>query len=108
MEPKEEELEDPKDEEELEKPDEPEAPDEPEDPKEDDEEPNALPAAPVAPVVVVPVVVPVFAPVGVIPPAIGAGCPNNPMAGTLCSPLWMMRQSSFPVIGSRYLFRRKR
>ena len=63
----------------------------PEEPKEDDE-PNVLVEAPPAPVV---------APVGVMPPCICACCPNNPMAGTLASPRWMIRQSSFPVMGSR-------
>lgn len=74
-------MEDPKEEEELEKPE------ELEEANDDEDEPNVLPEAPVAPVVVVPVVVPGLAPVGVIPPACAAGCPNSPMAGTLCSPL---------------------
>lgn len=83
------------------KPDEPNPDeDEPEDPKPEDDAPNPpLEAVPVP--VVVPVVVPVLAPVGVIPPCAVTACPNKPMAGTLASPKWMMRQSSFPVIGSR-------
>lgn len=43
---------------------------------------------------------PFVAPVGVIPVR-GRGWPNKPMDGTLASPRWMMRQSSFPVMGSR-------
>ncbi len=63
----------------------------PEEPKEDPE-PNEPVEVPPAPVV---------APVGVMPFCIiGACCPNKPMAGTLASPRWMIRQSSFPVMGS--------
>ena len=43
----------------------------------------------------------VLAPVGVMPPTACSVWPNNPIGGTFCSPSWMMRQSSFPVIGFR-------
>ena len=92
----EEEPEEPKGEEEDE-PDEPkgEEEDEPDEPKAEDD-PNELVEA-----VPVPVPVPVLAPVGVMPAVCCAAWPNKPMAGTLASPRWMMRQSSFPVMGSR-------
>jgi hypothetical protein len=57
----------------------------------DEEEPKEL-FAPPAPLVI---------PVGVMPfCCICTCCPNRPTAGTVASPRWMMRQSSFPVIGS--------
>jgi len=55
----------------------------------DEDEPKELFATPPAPVVI---------PVGVMPLCIV--WPNKPVAGTVASPKWMMRQSSFPVIGS--------
>jgi hypothetical protein len=51
--------------------------------------------------VVVPDVVPVEAPVGVMPLAFCIVWPNKPIAGTFASPRWIIRQSSFPVKGSR-------
>jgi len=64
----------------------------PDEPKEEDE-PNGPVEAPPAPLVI---------PVGVMPfCCICTGCPNRPTAGTVASPRWMMRQSSFPVMGSR-------
>jgi hypothetical protein len=103
--PNEEDPEEPKgDEEEPEEPkgeeEEPEEPKLDEEPKLEEEDPNELPEALPVPVVV-PVVVPVLAPVGVMPPVCCSVCPNKPIAGTLASPRWMMRQSSFPVMGSR-------
>ena len=60
-------------------------------PSEEEEDPNPL---------VDPLPMPVLAPVWVIPVCCTVA-PNKPRAGTFCSPSWIMRQSSFPVIGSR-------
>jgi hypothetical protein len=84
----------------IEDPEEPK--DEPLPPIEDPEEPKDEddPVEPAMPALLFP------------PPGMRPVCctvwPNKPMAGTFCSPLWMMRQSSFPVMGSRYRLRRTR
>jgi len=71
----------------------------PDEPREDVELPKGEEAPPVDPFAV--------APVGVIPFCC-TDWPKKPVAATVCSPTWISRQSSFPVIGSRYRLRRNR